>query len=135
MHSTAVAHPATVAAVVKFLAHAGAAFYVFDHFIWKPYKAGDLHGFTHKLKIAEAALAALFVYHEVKVMAGDVKDSKLLSFLATPITAAIAKLSALKSDITGGHLSALNNVQSDLGAIKAQSNAKGYVIKEITHSI
>lgn len=135
MHSTAVAHPATVVAVAKFLAHAGAAFYVFDHFIWKPYKAGDLHGFTHKIKIAEAALAALFVYHEVKVMAGDVKDSKLLTFLATPITAAIAKLSALKSDITGGHLTALSTVQSDLGAIKQQSNAKGYVIKEITHSI
>ena len=63
----------------------GAAYYVFDHFIWRPYRAGDLHGFTHMVKIAKAALAALFVYHEVELMAGDVKNSKTLSFLTAPI--------------------------------------------------
>ena len=131
----AVAHPATAVAVAKFLLHAGLAYYAFDHYIWKPFEAGHLHGFTHAFTIAKAVLAAVFVYHEVKLMAGDVKDSKLLSFLATPITAAIAKLSALKSDITGGHLNALGTAQSDLGAIKRQSNDKGYVIKEIAHSI
>ena len=130
-----VAHPATAAAVAKFVLHAGIAYYVFDHYIWKPFKAGDLHGFTHAFTIGKAALAALFVYHEVKLMITDVKASKLLSFLATPITAVVAKLSALKSDITGGHLNAVNTVQSQLGAIKQQSNAKGAVIKEITHSL
>ena len=68
-------------------------------------------------------------------MITDVKNSKLLSFLATPITAVVAKLKSLKSDITGGHLNALNGVQSGLGSIKQQSNAKGAVTKEITHSL
>ncbi|MDE3131385.1 MAG: hypothetical protein KGL16_09555 [Acidobacteriota bacterium] len=134
-HGMPVARPATAAATAKFLLHAGLAFYVFDHFIWKPYKAGELHGFTHKLKIIEAGVAALFVYHEAKLMVTDVKASKLLSFLATPITAVVNKLASLKSAITGGHFSAVTGMQSSLGAIKQQSNAKGVVIKEIVHSV
>jgi hypothetical protein len=134
-HVDVVAHPATVVATTKFLLHAGIAYYVFDHYIWKQFKAGDLHGFTHAFTIAKATLAAVFVYHEVKLMITDVKASKLLSFLATPITAVVAKLAALKSDITGGHLNAMNTVQSQLGTIKEQSNSKGAVIKEITHPL
>jgi hypothetical protein len=68
-------------------------------------------------------------------MAGDVKGSKLLSFLTAPIAAAIAKLNALKSAITGGNLSAIGNVQSSLGGIQSQAGAKGVVIKEILHAI
>ena len=135
VHHDATAHAATAAATAKFLLHAGIAYYVFDHYIWKPFKAGDLHGFTHAFTIGKAVLAAVFVYHEVKLMVTDVKASKLLSFLATPITLVVAKLESLKSDITGGHLNALNGVQSGLGGIKQQSNAKGAVIKEITHSL
>ncbi len=131
----AVARPATAAATTKFLLHAGLAYYAFDHYIWRPYKAGDLHGFTHKIKIIEAGLAAAFVYHEAKLMITDAKGSKLLSSLAVPITAVVAKLSNLKSDITGGNLDSVSNVQSDLGSIKQQSNSKGVVIKEIASSV
>jgi hypothetical protein len=131
----AVAHPATAAATTKFLLHAGLAYYAFDHYIWKPFKAGDLHGFTHKIKIVEAGLAAAFVYHEAKLMITDAKGSKLLSSLAVPITAVVAKLSSLKSDISGGNLNSVSNVQSDLGSIKQQSNSKGVMIKEIASSI
>jgi hypothetical protein len=131
----AVAHTATAVAVVKFLAHAGAAYYVFDHFIWKPYRAGDLHGFTHVVKIAEAALAALFVYHEVKLMASDVKGSKLLSFLTAPLAIAVGKLSALKSAIKDGDLGSVVNMQSELGAIKQRAGKKGVLIKEIQHVV
>jgi hypothetical protein len=131
----AVAHPATAIAVVKFLAHAGAAYYVFDHFIWKPYKAGDLHGFTHAFTIAKAVLAALFVYEQVKAMAGDVKGSKLLSFLTAPVALAIAKLSELKSAITGGKLSVIATIESYLGSISQKAGSKGIVIKEIQHAV
>ena len=131
----AVAHPATAVAVAKFLLHAGIAYYVFDHYIYKPWKAGDLHGFTHAFTIAKALVAAVFVYHEVKVMAGDVKDSKLLTFLTAPLAAVITKLSSLKSAITGGNLNAVGSIQNDLGAVKSQAGAKGYVIKEIVHAI
>ncbi len=131
----AVAQPATALAVTKFLLHAGIAYYVFDHYIWKPWKAGDLHGFTHAFTIAKAAVAALFVYHEVKLMAGDVKGSKLLSFLTAPIAAVITKLDSLKSAITGGNLNAVGAVDGGLGAIQSQANSKGVVIKEIEHAV
>ncbi len=131
----AVAHPATAAAVTKFLLHAGAAYYVFDHFVWKPYRAGDLHGFTHVVKIAEAAVAALFVYHEVKLMAGDVKNSKTLSFLTAPLAIAIGKLSSLKTNIKDGNLDSVVSMQSELGSIKQQAGSKGVAIKEIEHAV
>ena len=129
------ARPATAVAVLAFLAHAGAAYYVFDHYIYKPYKAGDLHGFTHAFTIAKAALAALFVYHELKVMAGDVKNSKLLSFLTAPIALVIAKLSSLKSAITGGNLGAVATVENDLGSVQQKAAGKGILIKEIVHAL
>ena len=131
----AVAHPATAAAVAKFLLHAGIAYYAFDHFIWKPYRAGELHGFTHVIKIAEAGVAALLIYHEVKLMAADVKGSKLLSFLTAPLAIAIGKLSALKSAIHGGNLGAVVAMQSEFGSIKQQAAHKGVLIKEIEHAL
>jgi hypothetical protein len=128
----ATAHPAST---LGFLAHAGLAYYVFDHYIYKPYKAGDLtHGFTHKLKLVEAGLAAVFVYHEMKLAITDVKGSKL-AFLAVPITALVAKLSGLGSKLGGGDTSALSGVEGDLGAIQSQAGAKGFNIKQIQHSI
>jgi hypothetical protein len=54
----------------KFLLHAGLAFGAFHHFIYKPFKAGQLTGgglFSHKLTKVEAGLAGLFAYHEVKL--------------------------------------------------------------------
>jgi hypothetical protein len=131
----AVAQPATALAVTKFVAHAGIAYYVFDHYIWKPFKAGDLHGFTHAFTIAKAAVAAVFVYHEVKLMAADVKGSKLLSFLTAPIAGVITKLDSLKSAITGGNLGAISTVDGSLGSIKQQAGGKGVVIKEMVHSL
>ena len=133
VRADAVARPATVAATAKFLLHAGIAYFVFDHYIWKPFKAGDLHGFTHAFTIAKAALAALFVYHEVKLMAADVKGSKLLTFLTAPIAAVITKLNSLKSAITGGNLGAIGTVDSGLGSIQQQAGKKGVLIKEIQH--
>lgn len=127
--------PHTAVAVTKFLLHAGIAYYVFDHYIWKPFKAGDLHGFTHAFTIAKAVVAAVFVYHEVKLMAGDVKGSKTLSFLTAPIAAVIAKLESLKSAITGGNSGAISTINGSLGAIESQAGAKGVVIKQIVQSV
>jgi hypothetical protein len=127
--------PHTTVAVAKFLVHAGIAYYVFDHYIWKPFKAGDLHGFTHAFTIGKAVLAAVFVYHEVKLMAGDVKGSKTLSFLTAPIAAVVTKLDSLKSAITGGNSGAISTVDGSLGSIESQAGAKGVVIKEIVHSL
>lgn len=135
LHGGAVAHAESATAVAKFLLHAGIAYYVFDHYIWKPFKAGHLHGFFHALTIAKAAVAALFVYHEVKEMAADVKQSKLLRFLTSPIALAIRSLESLKSAITGGSLNPISAVHGQLGTVQSQAHGKGYVIKEIVHAL
>jgi hypothetical protein len=128
----ATAHPASTAG---FLVHAGLAYYVFNHYIWQPYKAGSLtHGFTHKLKLVEAGLAAVFVYHEMKDAISDVKSSKL-AFLAVPLTAVVAKLSGLGSTLSGGNTGALTGVNGSLSSIQQQAGAKGFVIKQVEHSI
>jgi hypothetical protein len=131
----AAAQPYTAVAVTKFLLHAGVAYYVFEHYIWKPCKAGDLHGFTHAFTIGKALLAAVVVYHEAKLMAGDVKGSKLLSFLSAPIAAVVTKLGSLKSAISGGNFGALSTINGALGSIQSQAGAKGVVIKQITQSV
>lgn len=131
----AAARPHTAAAVAKFLLHAGIAYYVFDHYIWKPFKAGDLHGFTHAFTIAKAVLAAVVVYHEAEDMAADVKGSKTLSFLTAPIAAVVAKLESLKSAITGGNSGAISTINGGLGSIESQAGAKGIVIKQIVQSV
>ncbi len=128
----ATGHPAST---VGFLLHAGLAFYVFDHYIYQPFKAGDLtHGFTHKLKLVEAAAAAVFVYHEMKLAISDVKTSKL-AFLAVPITAVVAKLASLKSAVGSGNTSAISGINGNLGTIGQQAAGQGFTVKQIQHSV
>jgi len=128
----ATAHPASTAG---FIVHAGLAFYVFDHYIWQPYKAGDLtHGFTHKLKLIEAATAAVFVYHEMTDAISDVKSSKL-AFLAVPIAAVAIKLASLKSQLSGGNTSAVAGVNTSLSTIGQEASGKGFTVKPIEHSV
>ena len=107
-------------ATTKFAIHAGLAFGAFHHWIYKPIKAGGLRNPTaHKLALVKAGLAAVFVYHELKVAADDAKSSKLLSPLVAPLTAAGDKLSSLKTSIAHGSVNEadIESVNSQLGQI------------------
>lgn len=124
-------------AKTKFLLHAGLAFGAFHHFIYKPIKAGDLaHPFLHKLTFIKAGLAALFVYHELKLAAIDVKSSKILSALFSPLTLAANKISALKNSITAGHVSAsdISGLDSSLSSIGGTAASKGQSISDAVPS-
>jgi hypothetical protein len=124
-------------AKTKFLFHAGLAFGAFHHFIYEPIKAGDLkHPFLHKLTLIKAGLAALFVVHELKLTAVDVKSSKLLSKLFSPLIAVANKLSALKASIVGGSAnpSAVTGVNSSLGQIGSTASSHGQTISETVPS-
>ena len=71
-------------AKTKFVLHAGLAFGAFHRYIYKPFRNG---GFTpplsHKAAIVKAGIAALFVYHELKIALVDARSSPLLAKLAT----------------------------------------------------
>jgi hypothetical protein len=124
-------------AKTKFVFHAGLAFGAFHHFIYKPFTAGDFkHPLLHKLTLVEAGLAALFVYHELKLAATDVKSSKLLSTLFSPLTAVANKLSALKSSLAGGSVSGsdLTGVNSQLTQIGSTAASAGQAITQTVPS-
>jgi hypothetical protein len=129
--STPASGGTTHLAKTKFVVHAALAFGAFHHFIYKPGKAGDFsHPFSHKLTIVKAGLAAVFTYHELKLAASDVKSSKLLSKLFTPITLVAGEIHSLGSAIKGGHASSSNisGINSSLSSIQstAQSNGQGF---------
>lgn len=120
-------------AKTKFVFHAGLAFGAFHHFIYNPYRAGNLrHPLSHKLAVAKAALAAAFVYHELKLAANDVRSSKLLSKLFAPITIVAAKVRGLGNPIKSGQdpgaeIAAAN---SSLASIKSTAASNGQPISD-----
>jgi hypothetical protein len=124
---------ATHLAKTKFLIHAGLGFGAFHRWIYRPVKAGYLkHPFSHKLALIKAGLASLFVYHELKLAAQDVRSSKLLSALFSPLTAAADKVKSLKSSLTGGTTngSDVEGLNSQLGQIANTAAAHGQSITE-----
>jgi hypothetical protein len=136
--ATSTTAPATKFAKTKFVFHAALAFGAFHHFIYKPFRAGDFkHPLLHKLTLLKAGLAGLFVYHELKLAATDVKSSKLLSALFSPITLVASKLQALKSSLTSGKASAsdLEGVKSGLDQVGSAAASKGTPIKEAIPSV
>jgi hypothetical protein len=123
----------------KFLLHAGLAFGAFHHFVYKPFKAGDLTGgglFSHKLTKVKAGLAGLFAYHEVKLALEAAKSSPLLTRLLSPLTALSDRLKALGSQLKGGTVdsAAIEGANTQVGLAGAASQAAGAPVSEATPS-
>src|SRR5581483_11172464 len=87
LQTTRVGGPTCFLPKTKFLFHAGLAFGAFHRYIYKPFKAGTFTGSGKVAAIAKAALAAAFIYHEVKEALKQVPCSHTLQVLATPLTA------------------------------------------------
>jgi hypothetical protein len=125
-------------AKTKFVLHMGLAIGAFHRYIWKPYKAGTFHSlFSHKIALLKAAIASLFIYHELKLAASDVHSSKILSALFAPVTALAAKVSALRSQLLHGQFtpSDIESVQNDAGSISSQASSKGQSITDLAGSV
>lgn len=125
-------------ATTKFVLHAGLGFGAFHRWIYKPVKAGDLkHPFSHKVTLVKAGLAALFVYHELKLAAANAQSSKILRPLVAPLTAAADKLKSLKSSLTNGSVnpSDIDSVNSQLGSINSTASTNGQSITESIPSL
>jgi hypothetical protein len=122
-------------AKTKFVLHAGLAFGAFHRWIYKPAKAGELsHPLEHKLTTVKAALAAAFVYHELKLALADAQSSPTLSKLVAPITDLQNKLHGLAGSVKSGGASAadVDGVDSTISSIKSQAAAAGQTITEET---
>jgi hypothetical protein len=124
-------------AKTKFVLHAGLAFGAFHRYIYKPFRSG---GFTpplsHKAAIVKAGVAALFVYHEVKIALVDARSSPLLSKLVSPLTALQNRLNALHQSLRGGHLDSksINSANQAVSGIGSQSAHGGVPIHDLATS-
>jgi hypothetical protein len=125
-------------ATTKFLLHTGLALGAFHHFIYKPFKAGDLrHPLLHKVALAKAALAGLFIYHELELAAEDARSSELLEALFSPLTRIAANLALLKSTFTAGRASKprVEGVRSELESLQSAAASDGSAISEAVPSV
>ena len=121
-------------AKTKFVLHFGLAAGAFHRYIYKPFKSGAFsHPLSHKLALVKAAAAAGFTYHELKLAAVDVRSSKILSALFSPITLLAANFAALARDFRHGRYSAsaIDGAQAAGGSISAAAAAKGYPTQDL----
>jgi hypothetical protein len=108
----------------KFVLHAGLAFGAFHHFVYKPYKAGTLHGFG---PLAKAGLAGLFTVHELRLAKADAESSPTLCHLAAPFDQAGAAISAAVSKIKSGRATEadMDTLNNDVAAVQNGAQADG----------
>ena len=125
----------TKLAKTKFVLHAGLAFGAFHRWIYKPAKAGNLtHPLQHKLTTLKAALAAAFVYHELKLALADAQADPTLSKLVAPVTALQNKLHGLAGSVKSGGASAadVDGLDGSISSIKGLASSAGQTITEQT---
>jgi hypothetical protein len=125
----------TKLAKTKFVLHAGLAFGAFHRWIYTPAKAGTLlHPIEHPLTAAKAAIAAAFVYHELKLALADAQASPTLSKLVAPITALQNKIHGVAGSVKSGGASAADaaGIDSLISSIKDQAASAGQSITEQT---
>jgi hypothetical protein len=120
-------------AKTKFALHAGLGFGAFHHYIWAPLRAGELtHPRAHPFALVDAALAAGFVRHELRLAQADAQSSPTLSKLISPVTALEARFAGVQGSLHSGQAnsSALTQANSSIGSIEQQSSASGQPITE-----
>ena len=125
----------TKLAKTKFVLHAGLAFGAFHRWIYKPAKAGELsHPLQHKLTTVKAALAAAFVYHELKLALADAQADPTLSKVVAPITDLQNKLHDLAGSVKSGGASAadVSSLADTVSSIKSEAASAGQAITEQT---
>jgi hypothetical protein len=119
----------------RFLLHAGLAFGAFHRYLYKPFKAGTFSSGANgrTTAIVKAAIASLFVYHELKRAYDFAKCDSTLSKLVSPITALTGAVSNLTSNLKAGKFDggSLSGVSNQLNALGTQSGGLGATIKDI----
>jgi hypothetical protein len=119
---------------VKFVLHAGLAFGAFHRYLYKPFKAGAFSGglFKHKLTVVKAGLAALFVYHELKLAVKDAQASPKLSKLIAPLTALADKVKSVGSSVKSGNpdASSLSSANGDVTSLSGLASAAGVSVPD-----
>lgn len=125
----------------RFLLHMGFAFYAFHHFVYARYKSGAFKaGVPHRARyIAEAALALLFTYHELKVSLGiaNSSHSALPHKIVAPLNALVGKANRVAGKLNSGQFngSDIQSFNSDVDNVGRQAKSIDYTIVDRTVAI
>jgi len=121
-------------AKTKFVFHAGLAFGAFHRYIYKPFRAGSFsRPLSHKKALLKAAVAALFVVHEVKKAREAAQSSPLLTKLFSPLAALENKVTGLRSSFRGGRAepAQIDSANSDITSIGQKSASSGAPVRDL----
>jgi len=121
-------------AKTKFVLHAGLAFGAFHRYIYKPFRAGSFsRPLSHKKALLKAAVAALFVVHEVKKARETAQSSPLLTKLFSPLAALENKVTGLRSSFRGGRANPaqIDSANSDITSIGQKSVSSGAPVRDL----
>ena len=129
------AHPAAFLDKTRVVLHLAVAYGVFHHWVYKPFRAGDI-SIHHPIKLVKAGLALLFAVHEIKVAYGitSTSSSPTLKKLNSVLSLSIKKFSSigdrfhkdpasLTDSVVSGNINDLNNQVNQSNAIMSVPDA------------
>lgn len=120
-------------AKTRFVADVGLIIGTFHHWIWKPYQAGKFQKGAQGRTFAliKAGATALLI---AKLADNAVKNAKasplLCKSIAGPLSAAAAKMHALKDQLKGGNFGELATINSMFATVTSVMAAAGMHVKE-----
>lgn len=130
------AAPKVHLAKTKFVIHAGLAFGAFHHWISGPFRKGYFsHPLRHKLAVAKAIAAGLFVRHEVGLALKDARSSRFLSKVVLPLAAVGTAALAIRAALRAHHApstASVDRADSNVNRAEAASRDAGQPITETT---
>lgn len=113
----------------------GLAFGAFHRYIYKPFQAGAFKsGAPGRLKAGvKAALAAAFIWHELKIACKDANNSSVLRPLLTPLNLIVTQFTALEQKLRGGSfgLNDLTSAGNAVNALGQRSKALGFPVQQL----
>jgi hypothetical protein len=114
----------------KFALHAGLGFGAFHHFIYQPFKSGQLSSGTPGRvgRLVKAGLATAFTVHELRLAKQNAEDNPTLCrVVAAPLNDAAASLQRLRGSVRSGKVSGsdLDQVNGTLGQAQQGSAKEG----------
>lgn len=127
-----------LSSTARFALHAGIAFGAFHHFIYKPFKSGELKNpLSHKFAVLKAVAAGALTLHEVKAATEAAKSNPKLAKLAAPMTALGAGITAVIASAKSGkpNLNKLESSNSAINSIKSEASSAGAAVTEKTPSV
>jgi hypothetical protein len=119
----------------KFVLHAGLAFGAFHRYIYKPFKAGSFTGPDKVKTIAKAAVAALFVYHELNEALKQAQCSHTLQVLVSPITALLGTIKTATDTLKSGGLPDISSLGNSFDQLGQTAATNGISIIDLAHSL